>query len=419
MGKIRPVNVSFQLASNQVIDFTMVRNNCMLCMDNEAEEEYGYAADIAFLDLYVKELEAVQIPVISYSDIGKSGEFEKWVKSITTLKTDANIWNNQVLPAIRSLPGDMDSHAERVKENLDYAVEDVKDIVDYLESEKSDRFKRAVVRFDKDLSALQEETSKQTAALKKFFARMEEYQNNIITESEQLKALSKSASKLTEEQQKQIDKINNKIAGYESSRKSAIAGACVTGVLAGGVIGGGIAAMVLIPGVGIVLGIVCFFGAAILGVGTLLCSLQAENLKKMIEAEVANKSNIDKEKIAIALIGGQFSALSENVKALTDSVKDIISNWGAVSDALDNIQKAAKKLEGKSSVTTINEWKVIDNDLSAIRTIVDTLNEAIETMDVKTKIYTGCDLSDCTTEDDILSKLKEFVEEKIKKEKAS
>lgn len=415
MGKIRPVNVSFQLASNQVIDFTMVRNNCMLCMDNEAEEEYGYAADIAFLDLYVKELEAVQIPVISYSDIGKSGEFEKWVKSITTLKTDANIWNNQVLPAIRSLPGDMDSHAERIKENFDYTVKDVKDIIYYLNNEISDRYSNAVDRFNRDLSALQEETSKQTEALKKFFARMEEYQKSIITESEQLKALSKSASKLTEEQQKQIDKINDKIAGYESSRKSAIAGACVTGVLAGGVI----AAMVLIPGVEVFLGIACFFGAAILGVGTLLCSLQAQNLKKMIEAEVANKSNIDKEKIVIALIGGQFSALSENVKALTDSVKDIISNWGAVSDALDNIQKAAKKLEGKSSVTTINEWKVIDNDLSAIRTIVDTLNEAIETMDVKTKIYTGCDLSDCTTEDDILRKLKEFVEEKIKKEKAS
>lgn len=415
MGKIRPVNVSFQLASNQVIDFTMVRNNCMLCMDNEAEEEYGYAADIAFLDLYVKELEAVQIPVISYSDIGKSGEFEKWVKSITTLKTDANIWNNQVLPAIRSLPGDMDSHAERIKENFDYTVKDVKDIIYYLNNEISDRYSNAVDRFNRDLSALQEETSKQTEALKKFFARMEEYQKSIITESEQLKALSKSASKLTEEQQKQIDKINDKIAGYESSRKSAIAGACVTGVLAGGVI----AAMVLIPGVEVFLGIACFFGAAILGVGTLLCSLQAQNLKKMIEAEVANKSNIDKEKIVIALIGGQFSALSENVKALTDSVKDIISNWGAVSDALDNIQKAAKKLEGKSSVTTINEWKVIDNDLSAIRTIVDTLNEAIETMDVKTKIYTGCALSDCTTEDDILSKLKEFVEEKIKKEKAS
>lgn len=415
MGKIRPVNVSFQLASNQVIDFTMVRNNCMLCMDNEAEEEYGYAADIAFLDLYVKELEAVQILVISYSDIGKSGEFEKWVKSITTLKTDANIWNNQVLPAIRSLPGDMDSHAERIKENFDYTVKDVKDIIYYLNNEISDRYSNAVDRFNRDLSALQEETSKQTEALKKFFARMEEYQKSIITESEQLKALSKSASKLTEEQQKQIDKINDKIAGYESSRKSAIAGACVTGVLAGGVI----AAMVLIPGVEVFLGIACFFGAAILGVGTLLCSLQAQNLKKMIEAEVANKSNIDKEKIVIALIGGQFSALSENVKALTDSVKDIISNWGAVSDALDNIQKAAKKLEGKSSVTTINEWKVIDNDLSAIRTIVDTLNEAIETMDVKTKIYTGCDLSDCTTEDDILRKLKEFVEEKIKKEKAS
>lgn len=52
-------------------------------------------------------------------------------------------------------------------------------------------------------------------------------------------------------------------------------------------------------------------------------------------------------------------------------------------------------------------------------TAANSSNEAIETMNVKTKIYTGCDLSDCTTEDDILRKLKEFVEEKIKKEKAS
>jgi hypothetical protein len=55
-------------------------------------EQYGYAADIAFLTLYVKEILAISTPAITYSKLDK---YPDWVQGISSLKSSVLVWNDR------------------------------------------------------------------------------------------------------------------------------------------------------------------------------------------------------------------------------------------------------------------------------------------------------------------------------------
>lgn len=270
-----------------------------------------------------------------------------------------------------------------------------------------------IEKFNKHLNLLKHNTDKEQQKLSNFFAMLIKHQSRLEEESKKMTDLSDQVSRLTEARQSQIDQIAREMESYQEARKAYIAGACVSGILAGAAIAGGITAITLVPGVGICIGVAAFFGMGLLSTSAAICSVQAEKLKKLIEELGKNKDNIDIEKCAIALIGSQFESLTAQTDDLINAVENIVKNWDAVDQALSNIQKAVQDLTGKPETeATLQIWEAVKNDLSSLNTIVESLKEGIQTMDTKTTIYTDCDLSDCKTEEEILKKLEEYVNNK-------
>ena len=415
MSVLRPVNVSFQLDSNKIIMFPLLHSPKKRAVQSTGSEQYGYAADISFLTLYVKEILAISTPAITYSKLDK---YPDWVQGITSLKSSVLIWNDTVLPAITALPENMQIGFEDIQDEFNEVNDKAGSVIAALRG--SEDCKKYIEKFNRHLDLLKQNTDKEQQKLSNFFAMLIKHQSRLKEENKKMTDLSNQVSRLTEAQQSQIDQIVREMEGYQESRKAYIAGACVTGVLAGAAIASGTATIVLIPGVGICIGIAAFFSAGILGTGTAICSVQAEKLKKLIEELGKNKDNIDTEKCAVALIGNQFESLTAQTDDLVKAVQDIIKNWDAVDQALSNIQKAVKDLTGKPETeATLEIWEAVQNDLSSLNTIVGSLKEGIQTMDTKTKIYTDCDLSDCKTEEEKLKKLEEFVKNEEAKTKAS
>lgn len=414
MGKLRPVSVKFQMPENKIIPFTMIcdQKNSML---KASQEEYGYASDMIFLDLYAAEVAAVLIPSVSHY---KPKNYSQWCNQISELKTDVKIWQEDVSPTIRSKPKILADKVKDIEYWLSNSISPVENIIWKLDH------KRPVEDLDieffyRNMNSLLEEVKKPVSILNDLKNKLTDYTVNLNAQNESLIKLSETAAEMTEEQKKQIEKIEAQIRDYQSSRKAAIAGAAVTGVLAGAAIAGGIVALKLIPGVGeIILGL-GVFAALILGVGTVACTRQAINLKECIENEEEKKDNIVIERDAIILTGDQFGGFADETKELVHAVEDIWENWNDVANVVWNINNFAQRIKVEGKQAPLTEWQAVNNDLHALEKIIESLKEAIATMDLKTEIYTDCDLTGCSTEEEILERLKEFTEEKSGKNAVS
>lgn len=420
MSKIRPVNVSFRLEENKIIPFTVIGNpNKMKLLSAQGQREtYSYAADIAFLNLCESELSKITIPVLNYSDIAKTKEFENWKNSINNMKSGAGKWENVVEPAIREFPENIEARKKSVQISLESVSDCIEDIVKFIKNGKEKDFNNRYKDLEHEMDQLQTRANNQINIFQDFVSKILNYSNDIVQQCDALSALSQQTTKLTGEQQKQVDAIISNIDKYEKQRKQYIAGACVTGTLLGGVIAGGITVAALVPGIGIAIGIACFFAGGALGAGMGICTARAIEIKKQIESLTQTKDNVFLEKAAIEIIGTQFSTWAAEVENLKASLQDILKNWKGVSDAATNIHNAVQKMKGKvGNVKSVEKWNDIQADVDSISAIVDTLNDTIETMQTKTEIYKNCNLSDCTTKEQIEEKLEEFVkherEEKI------
>lgn len=404
MGKLRPINATFQLSTNKTVNFSMLSSKPVLLSNDNTN--YGYAADIAFIDLYCKEIMAIQSPTITYSQIDNYGV---WLDGLKKLKGSVAIWNDTVVPAIIAIPEKLDKKYDDIHFEFKEIEKSVKYVIESLENQED--AKHYINTFNNHLKHLKNEINNENQIFSNFINMLTNQQYRLKDENAKLKNLSTLTIKLTDDQQKQIDKISKQIKDYEDSRKKYIAGAVATGVLAGAAIAGGITAIFLVPGVGLFLGIAAIFGGSILATGTIICSLEAEQLKKSIEALKNNKDNVEKEKIAMAVIAEQFDDFEKRTVNLLNDLQDIINNWNCVSNVIDNIKEKVDEITQITDMTTIDDWKKIENDIQVLDKIVNSLNEAIETMKCRTYVYTDCDVSGCTTEEEILNKLQEYVKD--------
>lgn len=401
MSKLRPVDVSFCMPSNKLIDFPMLRTRSrLLCAQ---PQDYGYAADIAFLSLYAKEILAIGIPTISYSDIAKTKGYRDLENGLVELKVSVKNWDDNILPSIIAFPDKMKTGFGDIEYEFGQVDEKVKKIIKCLNYQ--DKIDVYVAQFQNHLDFLKENVDKEKGYLDNFIQMLMERQGALRDEEKKLHCLSNNVVHLTQQQQQQIDRIKKQISTYENSRKAAIAGACVTGILAGVVVAGGIASIIFVPGAGFAIGMVCFFGAGILAAGTGICTAQAIQLKEAIEHLRDTQTDVEKEKTAIALLEEQFNDFASRTEELVSDLKDMIENWNAVSQVLNNINYAVSKLNTKPTET---EWQDVQNDLNSLHEIFESLEDGIQTMDVKTDLYMGCNLSNCTTEEEIMKALQEY-----------
>lgn len=405
MGKIKPVCVEFKLPQNQIIPFSVIQKEMVLRNGEDPDPEYGYAADIAFLDLYANEVSSIPIPVISYSDIK---DFNAWKNEFENLKASVLVWSNAVRPQIQSMPETLLEKADVIQDKLDYVISKADHILEELSSGNTPT--DDINKFNEKMKDLVDRSNKAVQRLEQFHTMLTDHTTRLTQESKQFVSLSAKVTEMTAEQQKMLDDLKTEIDDYERARKGFIAGACVTGIFGAGFLAGGIAAIVLIPGAGIGIGIACFFGAGILFGGMGICIDRAISLKNKIEAAKDKQTNIENEKMTLGLIGGQFDNFATQTEDLTNAVDDIWNNWQCVSTALDNIATYADQISHKSQ-TNLQDWKDIANDLASTSAVLDTLRDAIKTMDIKTQIFTDCDLQGCETEEQIKEKLKEYWEE--------
>lgn len=408
MGKIRPVRVEFKLSANKIIPFSVIQNTAALQSDEEPE--YGYAADIAFLDLYADEVSHINIPIITYS---KLKDFDQWKDSLTNLKASVLNWNNTVRPIIQNMPADLSSKSDLMKNKLDDVIVIVGDILEALNDGRQDP-EPFIKQFNSNMSALSDRSNKAAAILEEFHTTLKDHSTRLENEGKLFVTLSQKVTDMTAEQKKQLEDLTAMINDYESKRNAYIAGAAVTGVLGTAFLVGGIAAITFIPGGGLVLGIACFFGAGISYAGMGICIDEAIALKKAIESKKNEQTNVENEKMTLGLIGGQFDNFAARTGDLTAAVDDIWDNWKYVSTALNNIVAYASHINNSKPDITYAEWNDVLNDLNSVSAILKTLQEAINTMELKTQIFTDCDLQNCTTQEEIMAKLKEYWEEKTK-----
>lgn len=406
MGKIRPVDVMFELPENKIIKFTIAKKHNRTLQDTNTE--IGYASDLIFLSFYVSEIEKIEIPEIKYS---KLENYDAWTKSIGTLKSSSFQWKKGVFENLTALPNILMDTGNIINAHLNNLI----GYCDYIiEAENNETYEKYIEYFNKTCSKLTDSTNLYINNITSVKDILDKHSKRLKNESNEFLNLSKTGNELTKEQQQQIQNITNAIQELEDQRERYIAGAVTTGILSGLFIAGGIALIVLVPGAGIPLGITCFFGGGISATGMGICISESLKLKDEIESSSQKKSNIENEQTTIALLNTKFELLSKKAVALCQSVEEIWGNWKSILDVASNIKQIAQRLSDKKPETTKDIWQSVKNDLVQIQKLIKALEEPLATLDYQTQVFVDCDISKCETEEECLKKLKEYAEQEKK-----
>lgn len=156
-------------------------------------------------------------------------------------------------------------------------------------------------------------------------------------------------------------------------------------------------------------GLCAFFGGAIATTGTVICSIEAENLRHKINACIANKAEVEKEQIAFSLIGQQFDKMTKKIQELSAAGADIKANWEGIGTFAENISSIASRLaETCVEKADVSMWETVKHDVESVQAVEKSLKEGIESLANQIKVYADCDLSGCSTMEEIEKKLKEY-----------
>lgn len=397
MGEIKPVSLKFSLDLNNKIGFSSFVGTGRIWKSN-----IGCVPDIIFLDLYTNEIERIQIPNTLYDQTSFCRE---WVNSIGKIKETALKWKKNIRPQIQKLIYILQGQSDFVINTLNDTITLTNNIMDRLKNGKPTEL--LYQNFIENINELLRMLNTRSEMLNDFEIFLNDYSYLLTEKNQQLEALSEKADFVTVEQRNWLDKIQKDLKIYRKSRKYAISGACLNGVLPSAEIIGGTMTVHLSDKMAVTIGATCFFGGIVSKTGMGISTIEAIGLKNKISAVKKKQTRTENEIMVKNIIETQFGLLAEQTEDLTQKVRKICADRIGILSAVKNIQVYVQSANGQ---LLPNEWEDIQNDLTVIRTVERILDKTVAKAAVETKIRTGYNLTGCRTQKEVIGKLIAFAE---------
>lgn len=389
MRELKPVSVKFSLGCNEKIVFSSLMKTGRM-----RKPDSGCVSDIIFLDLYVDETGMIRIP----------DAYEKeWTDNIRKMQEIALKWKTAVRPQIKKLAEILQDQSELIMKNLNNIITITDSVIHSLKNGRETG--ELYFKFRKKIMELLCMLNTRTEFLNDFQILLNDYSYHLTEVNKQLESLSLRSANMNEEQKQQFDKIKNDLKNYQKCRKSAIADACVNGVIPSARIVGGTMKVSFPNKTDIFIGAACFFGGTISEAGMGISTFEAVSLKNKISAVKKTQTNSENETMVKAIIETQFGILSELTRNLTKKVRAVCDDRTGVLSAVRNIESDVQSAEGQ---LLPDEWAVIRHDLTVVQTVMKILDIAVSELEGNTNICTGYHLTGCRTQKEMIGKLKAF-----------
>lgn len=389
MREMKPVSVKFSLGCNEKIVFSsLMRTGRMRKPDT------GCVSDIIFLDLYVDETGMIRIP----------DAYEKeWIDNIRKMQEIALKWKTAVRPQIKKLTQILQDQSELIMKSLNNIISITDSVIHSLKNGRETG--ELYFKFSQKIMELLCMFNTQSEFLNDFQILLNDYSYHLTEVNKQLESLSMRSDNVTEEQKQQLDKIKNDLKNYQRSRKSAIADACVNGVIPSARIVGGTMKVSFPNKTDIFIGAACFFGGTISETGMGIATFEAISLKNKITAVKKKQINAENERMVKEIIETQFGILSELTGNLTKKVRAVCDDRTGMLSAVRNIGTYTQSAKG---ALLPDEWEVLRHDLTVIQTVINISDKTAAESEGNTNICTGYHLTGCRTQKEMIGKLKAF-----------